>query len=111
MRVIATLLCDAGMVAGFAGVPKAVTRSPVGRAVEYLCLRSYTIYVVHFVVLMVVSAAVCQTMGVRSLHMCLAFVAPLIAINIVCLFFVVGEERFLHRPLRSARTAIAGVRV
>ena len=110
MRVIAALLYGAGMVAVFARLPGGVTHSPVGRAAEYLGVRSYTIYVVHFPVLVLLSAVAIQTTGGRPLHDWLALAGALIAIGIGFLCFVVGEKRFLHRPVRSSGSVTAGVR-
>lgn len=109
LRVIAALLYGTGMVAVFVGSPRGLTRSPVGRVAEYLGVRSYTIYVVHFPVLALFSAAVIQTMGGRPVHGWFALASALVAIGIGCLCFVVGERRFLHRPVRSIGSSGAGV--
>jgi len=104
LRVIAALFYGAAMVAIFARLPNVVTCSPVGRAAEYLGVRSYTIYVVHFPVLTLLSAAFIQTTGGRPLHGWLALAGSLVAIGVGCLCFVVGERRFLHRPVRSLQS-------
>lgn len=110
LRVIAALLYGAGMVAVFVGLPRGLTCSPFGRVAEYLGARSYTIYVVHFPVLALFSAALIETTGGRPLHGWFALAGALITIGIGCLCFVVGERRCLHRPVRSIGSVSTDVR-
>ena len=69
------------------------------RAWQYLGARSYTIYVVHFPFLALLSAWWLQAHGTRPAHGWFAVAGAAAAIAFGCVCFELCERHFLHRPI------------
>lgn len=102
VTLIAALLFGCGAVLLFAAAT-----FPAGLidAAEYLGLRSYTIYIVHFPLLALVSAWVIQTQGGRPLHGWLAVAGAAGSVAFGCLCFEICERHFLHARYRDDSAA------
>lgn len=97
----------AAVLFGSAAVLLAVTSQPVWRyprwqaAWQYLGVRSYTIYVVHFPFIALLSAAWLQLYGTRPTHGGVAILGAGTAIIFGCVCFQLCERHFLHRSIDS----------
>jgi len=100
--LVAPLLfgCGAVMLFAAASFPARLTG-----AAEYLGLRSYTIYIVHFPLLALVSAWVIQSYGGRPLHGWLALAGVVVCVSFGCLCFEICERHFLHARYRDDSAA------
>ena len=94
---IAAVVYGSAAVAGFALAPS--RRST--RALEYLGMRSYTIYVVHFPFLALLAAWWIESYGARPSHAGLALVGAPLAVGFGCICFNICERHFLHRPVTT----------
>ena len=92
---IAAALYGSAAVAGFALAPSRWWT----RALGYFGMRSYTIYVVHFPFLVLLSAWWIETFGARPSHAGLALVGAPLAVWFGCVCFDICERHFLHRPV------------
>jgi peptidoglycan/LPS O-acetylase OafA/YrhL len=103
VRVIASVVFGAGLVLSFGGAP------PGHRVLmaffQWLGLRSYTIYIVHFPLLALISASVFERLGGRPMHGWLAAAAAIgcVGFGVVC--FEACERHFLHARYREASAA------
>lgn len=102
--VVPYLLFGVGIVAFAAGLPVAVLRLRWHRALEWLGVRSYTIYISHFPFLALVSAATFELIGRRPAHGWLALLAVFAALAWCNGLWWLGERRFLHARFRSDAT-------
>ena len=93
---IAAVLFGTAAVAAFAGVAERAVSSPLGRTFEYLGERSYSIYIVHFPFVALISAAVFQLYGARPTSGWLAVGGAGAAVVFGCLCFEVCERHFVH---------------
>ncbi|HJU44948.1 MAG TPA: acyltransferase [Vicinamibacterales bacterium] len=100
--LVAALLFGCGAVLLFAAA--SFPARLVGAA-EYLGLRSYTIYIVHFPVLALASAWVIQSHGGRPLHGWLALAGAVACVAFGCLCFEICERHFLHPRYRDDSAA------
>lgn len=101
--VIAALVFGSGLVLVFGGAP---SRDNVLLSLfERLGVRSYTIYIVHFPFLALLSAYVFETFGQRPLHGWLAAAGAMLSIAAGCVCFEVCERHFLHSRYRDASAA------
>jgi peptidoglycan/LPS O-acetylase OafA/YrhL len=91
--LIAAVLFGAGAVMFFAAVQ---WRNKLLTVAEFLGLRSYTIYIVHFPLLAVISAWVIHAHGGRPLHGWLAVSGAAGCIAFGCVCFEISERHFLH---------------
>ena len=105
LTAIAALLFGAASVSGFAGLSDRVVASPLGRLFEYLGERSYTIYIVHFPFVALLSAAVFQLQGARPMSGWLAMAGAVVAVVFGCLCFELCERHFVHHRVSVERTA------
>lgn len=96
----AAVLFGTGIVMAFVLLPERAQRLWLFRGLEYLGLRSYTIYIVHFPFLALISAWIIQTRGARPLHGWLALTGAILAVAFGCACFVLCERHFLHPRLR-----------
>jgi peptidoglycan/LPS O-acetylase OafA/YrhL len=83
--------------------PASVTLLPV-RAFEYLGVRSYSIYIVHFPFVALMAAAV-FALGGRPFHGWFAAGGALAAVAFGCLCFEVCERHFIHHRVPDAKLA------
>jgi peptidoglycan/LPS O-acetylase OafA/YrhL len=96
---IAAMIFGVGAVAAFAGLSDRAVRSPLGALFEYLGQRSYSIYIVHFPFLALISAAVFQLYGARPSSGWLAVGGASAAVAFGCLCFEVCERHFVHHKV------------
>jgi peptidoglycan/LPS O-acetylase OafA/YrhL len=94
------ILGGVGLVFGFASFRSLIDERPLLRLFEELGIRSYSIYVCHFPVLVFLSAWVIQTHGERPWHGWLAAGGSLIAVLTGVAGFQLCEKHFLHARFR-----------
>ena len=103
VAVIAAVVFGAGLVLAFGG---AQSRDRfVLPLFEHLGVRSYTIYIVHFPVLALLSAFAIETSGRRPAHGWLAVAGALTCIGFGVACFELCERHFLHSRYRDASAA------
>jgi len=103
VRVIASLVFGTGLVLAFGALQ---TRDPVLLPMfERLGVRSYTIYIVHFPFLALLSASVFETAGGRPTHGWLALAGAVVCVGAGWLCFELCERRFLHSRYRDESAA------
>lgn len=100
--LIAALAFGAGAVMVVASVP---WRNSFTRTAEFLGIRSYTIYIVHFPLLTLISAYTIHTHGARPLHGWLAMAGAVACVAFGCLCFEICERHFLHARFREESAA------
>ena len=101
--VAAAVVFGAGLVLAFGG---AQSRDRVVLPLfEQLGVRSYTIYIVHFPFLALLSAYVIDTFGGRPLHGWLAAAGAIVSVGAGCACFEACERHFLHSRYRDASAA------
>lgn len=96
VSVIASVLFGVAAVVGWAALPEAWTRRRLMVALEFLGVRSYTLYIVHFPFLVLVGAWVFESQGARPRHGWLATAGAALAVAFGCACFEVCERHFLH---------------
>ena len=89
-----------GIVLWSATLPASLTRHRWHRICEFLGVRGYTIYICHFPILVLISAATIHYSGVRPLDGFLAVVGSLTTLGICCLLFELCEKHFLHARIQ-----------
>ena len=82
---------------------RSIRFAPV-RLFEYLGVRSYSIYIVHFPIVALMSAALFATSG-RPLHGWFAIIGAVIAAGFGCLCFEICERHFVHHRVPDAKLA------
>jgi peptidoglycan/LPS O-acetylase OafA/YrhL len=103
VRVIASVVFGAGLVLAFGG---AQSRDRLLMPLfELLGVRSYTIYIVHFPVVVLLSAYVFTTFGERPMHGWLAVAGAFACIGFGVACFEVCERHFLHSRYRDTSAA------
>lgn len=102
-RIWLALLYGVGLVWLFALAPPPWARTAGHRVLEFLGLRGYTIYICHFPLLALMSAAVFQLLGGRPLGGWLAVGGGLLALGVCLASFHICERHFLHARIRLAR--------
>jgi peptidoglycan/LPS O-acetylase OafA/YrhL len=103
VRVLAALLFGVGLVVAFGG---AQSRDRVLLPLfEYFGVRSYTIYILHFPIVALLSACVFATFGQRPLHGWTAVAGALASIGIAVACFEVCERHYLHSRYGEAAAA------
>lgn len=99
----AAIVFGAGLVLAFAG---SQSRDRVVLPVfEFLGLRSYSIFIVHFPVLVLLSAYLFQTQGGRPLHGWAAVAGLALAVAAGCACFEACERHFVHSRYRDPLAA------
>lgn len=99
----AAMVFGAGLVLAFAGLQS--RDRVVLPAFEFLGLRSYTIYIVHFPVLVLLSSYLFQAQGGRPLHGWVAVAGLALAVAAGCACFEACERYFLHSRYRDTSAA------
>lgn len=100
--LIAPIAFGAGAVMVFAAVS---WRNRLTAVAEFLGVRSYTIYIVHFPLLTLLSAYVIDVHGRRPLHGWLAMFGATACVAFGCLCFELCERHFLHSRYREDAAA------
>ncbi len=102
LALIGALLFGTGAVMFFAAVQ---WRNRLVAFAEFLGVRSYTIYIVHFPFLALISAYVIHTQGGRPLHGWLAVLGAVACVGFGCVCFELCERHFLHSRYRDESAA------
>lgn len=100
LGVVAAILFGVAAVVGSAALPDTWKRLRVMTALEFLGLRAYTLYIVHFPFLALISAWVLDAHGARPGHGWLAAAGAVMAVAFGCACFEVCERHFIHPRLR-----------
>lgn len=103
LRVMASIVFGAGLVLAFGG---AQSRDRLVLPLfEHLGVRSYTIYIVHFPIVALLSAYVFETFGQRPLHGWLAAAGAMACVGFGVACFELCERHFLHPRYRDSAAA------
>ena len=103
VRVIASMVFGVGLVLAFGG---AQSRDRLLLSLfERLGVRSYTIYIVHFPVVTLLSAYLFATFGQRPIHGWLAAAGAFACVGFGVACFEVCERHFLHVRYRDTAAA------
>ena len=97
----AAMLYGVGAVLFFS----AVRLPSIAVVTEFFGIRSYTIYIVHFPLLALMSAYVIHTRGARPMHGWLAVAGAVSSVAFGCLCFEACEKYFLHSRYRDESAA------
>jgi peptidoglycan/LPS O-acetylase OafA/YrhL len=97
------MLLGVSTVAFWECLPSALLKDRTGSALEWLGIRSYSLYIFHFPVLVLISAWVFQTQGARPSSGWLALGGALLSLLFGLIGFRLVEERFL-----PSRISISG---
>ena len=89
------MLLGASTIATFEALPARLLQTHAGRLLEWLGLRSYSLYIFHFPVLALLSSALFHSIGSRPTHGWLAAGGTLLALLVGLLGFHLVERRFL----------------
>ncbi len=108
LLLVVNLALGVGAVAVFGLLPKHWSKSRLFRVWEFLGIRSYTIYICHFPLLVLLSAWVIQVGGGRPMHGWLALIGGLVVLAVTLLCFELVERHFLHARLRLAPELVEG---
>lgn len=93
------MLLGGATVAFLECLPSALLKNRVGSALEWLGIRTYSIYIFHSPVLVLISAWVFQTQGARPSPGWLALAGALVSLIFGLIAFRLVEERFLPRRI------------
>jgi peptidoglycan/LPS O-acetylase OafA/YrhL len=96
------MLMGAGAIGAFELLPWNLMRWRAARALEWLGIRSYSLYIFHFPVQVLISAWCIQTFGERPLHGWLAAAGALLSLGAGLLGFHFVERRFLPARLQAS---------
>lgn len=103
VAVIASLVFGGGLVLAFGG---AQSRDRLLLPLfERLGVRSYTIYIVHFPIVALISAYVFEKYGSRPMHGWLALAGAIACVGVGVACFEVCERHFLHSRYRDGPAA------
>jgi peptidoglycan/LPS O-acetylase OafA/YrhL len=103
IAVVASLVFGAGLVLAFGG---AQSRDRLLLPLlEKLGVRSYTIYIVHFPVVALISAYLFGTFGSRPMHGWVAITGAIACVGVGVACFEVCERHFLHSRYREESAA------
>ncbi|MDB6118655.1 MAG: hypothetical protein JWO08_2436 [Verrucomicrobiaceae bacterium] len=95
LHVPVRMLMGASTIAVFAALPSRLLDTNAGRLLEWLGIRSYSLYIFHFPVLVLLSSAVFHLLGARPAHGWFAAAAALLAALAGLAAFSLVERHFL----------------
>lgn len=95
------VLLGVSTIAAFGALPARLLQTPTGRLLEWLGLRSYSLYVFHFPVLVLLSSVLFHVMGSRPAHGWFAAAGALLALLTGLAGFHVVERHFLSTQRRA----------
>ena len=101
---VPAMLYGGAAVALSASIGPQVTRIAPARWCEYFGMRSYSIYITHFPLVALMSAALFAGGG-RPLHGWFAAAGAVLAVAFGCLCFELCERHFVHHRAAEARLA------
>jgi peptidoglycan/LPS O-acetylase OafA/YrhL len=101
--VVPYLLLGFGAVAFAATVPAHWSRWRIHRALHWVGIRSYTLYICHFSFLALLSAVTIETLGRRPSSGWLALAGAAAALAWCSLLWWLVERRFMHERLSAPR--------
>jgi len=93
------LILGVSTVAFMEGLPSILFNNRIGNALEWLGIRSYSLYIFHFPVLVLISAWVIQTQGARPSSGWLALIGAMLSLIFGLIGFRLVEKRFLPRRI------------
>ena len=96
------MLMGMGVIGAFELLPWDLMRWRVAQALEWLGLRSYSLYIFHFPVQVLISAWCIQNYGERPVHGWLAAAGALLSLGAGLLGFHFVERRFLPARLQAS---------
>jgi len=100
-QLILNAIASAGLVLGFASMPPNLFRLQLLRLLEFFGIASYSVYIIHFPVLVLVSAVTFAMLGSRPLHGWMVVAGGLSALAFALGCFWICERHFLNRqPVR-----------
>jgi peptidoglycan/LPS O-acetylase OafA/YrhL len=99
-QIIFPVLLGASIVWLFAKLPSLWSLRWWHRVCEFFGIRGYTIYVCHFPVLALLSAATIHYYGQRPLSGWLAAISAVVTLGVCCLVFEACEKHYLHARIR-----------
>jgi peptidoglycan/LPS O-acetylase OafA/YrhL len=102
MQILFPILLATSIVWLFTKLPSTWTVHWWHHVWEFLGIRGYTIYICHFPVLVVLSAAAIHFDGKRPLSGWFAVIGALVTLGICCLAFEVCERHFLHARIGAS---------
>ncbi len=93
------IVLGASTVAVFEALPVWIPQTYAGRCLEWLGVRSYSLYIFHFPVLVILSSAVFHTMGSRPAHGWFALGGAALSLVVGLAGFHLVERRFIPARL------------
>ena len=93
--MVLNMVMGSAAIAAFELMPFDLLKTKAGRVLEWLGVRSYSLYIFHFPVLVLVSAWCFQTYGERPAHGWLAAGGALLSLGVGLLGFYCVERHFL----------------
>jgi peptidoglycan/LPS O-acetylase OafA/YrhL len=99
------MLLGGAAVAFLECLPSSLLKNRVGSALEWLGIRSYSLYIFHFPVLVLISAWIFQTQGARPSSGWLALAGALISLMFGLIGFRLVEQRFLPSRISIRKNA------
>lgn len=103
VSVVSAILFGGAIVWAVAALGNRGTGSVAGRLLELLGIRSYTIYIVHFPFVALLSAYLIEQPGGRPLHGWFAVSGAVAAVAFTCFCFEVCEKHFVHHRMPALR--------
>lgn len=100
LRAVSAIFFGSGAVVAVIALPASWRPARLLAAFEFLGVRSYSIYILHFPLLVLLSAWLIQSQGARPLHGWFAAAGAVAAVGFACACFEICERRFLHPRLR-----------
>jgi len=97
LKLLGAVVLGTSAVCAFAALPTEFCGNIFAKAAEYFGIRSYTIYIVHFPLVALLSACVIEVGGARPLNGWVALVGGALVLAFGCLCFSACERHFLHR--------------
>ena len=91
------MLLGTSTIAAFLSLPPRFTQTHLGLALEWIGIRSYSIYIFHYPVLILLAAAIFHGMGSRPPHGWLALGGSILTLIAGLIGFWLVEARFLSR--------------
>ena len=102
LALLMNMVMGATAIGAFAELSFDLLKTRLGRALEWLGIRSYSLYIFHFPVQVLIAAWCIQTYGERPHHGWLATLGTLLSLGAGLLAFHQVERHFLPQRLQAA---------